>query len=616
VVSPLAEKTIKHVASKLETGEAAGLSEIVELIQHLSTNAFETSVGELATSIGKDVVVTAKVIAAANTIGYNPLGVPVSTITQAIHVIGFNKIRQLAVSLLLVENANRRLNPNEKREIAALALCSGLMAETIMTERGTCSPEHAFICASLRNYGRLLMTTFMIDDYRRAKELSQTTLSEDEAFQNIFGLTPLELGHHLLKSANLPDPILKSLRNLPPGAIKDAAENPDLQLLALADLSVKACELALRSDVSAQEFSFRASALASRSGKVFGLDASGLMGALANTGQQLSEFANSFGLSALTDQFAPRIRARAAGKDVVGYQPRTAGGSSPSIEPAAETVQPTQTPSAAATTNASPNSSATSSAQPAAPTPKHAAEPPEATPIGASPANAKPAHAETSAAPSNSSAALNQASSGTHSPVSSQSTPPTSNTATPIAGSSGSRPPGGEEAIFQHAFQAGIEQLAGLLDDDTVDMRKVYSVVLRSALVGFNSKDAIIFVRDARTHRYLAHFGSGKLFETVKSNAIVRDDERNVFGLCLQRMEDVLISDASDPRIAAHLPSWLKPGLLASFTLLPMQESKQPFAMLMTAWPDKKALGFTVGQIRQVRSLLKLVGTARKLGER
>ncbi|HEY9153986.1 MAG TPA: hypothetical protein VIM69_02575, partial [Opitutaceae bacterium] len=192
----------------------------------------------------------------------------------------------------------------------------------------------------------------------------------------------------------------------------------------------------------------------------------------------------------------------------------------------------------------------------------------------------------------------------------------TGHSATPIPGSNGSRPPGGEEAVFQHAFQAGIEQLAGLLDDDVVDMRKVYSVVLRSALVGFNSKDAIIFVRDARTRRYLAHFGSGKLFDAVKTSAIVRDDERNVFGLCLQRMEDVLISDASDARIAPHLPAWLKPGLLASFTLLPMQESKQPFAMLMTAWPEKKALGFTVGQIRQVRSLLKLVGTARKLGER
>ena|GEM_PF-676325 len=588
MVSPLAEKTIKHVSSQLETGEAAGLSEIVELIQRLSTNAFETSVGELATSIGKDVVVTAKVIAAANTMGYNPLGVPVSTITQAIHVIGFNKIRQLAVSLLLVENANRRLGPNEKREIAALALCSGLMAEQLMAERGTCSPEHAFICASLRNYGRLLMTTFMIDDYRRAKELSHGTVSEDEAFRNIFGLTPLELGHHLLKSANLPDPILQSLRNVPAEAIKDAAEKPDLQLLALADLSVKACELALRSDVSAQEFSFRAAALASRGGKVFGLDASALLSALGTTGQQLSEFANTFGLSALSDQFAPRMRARAAGKDVAGYQARSPETASTKSEAASGSLEKAKAP----------NTSSPSEAPTGKPT----------SAISDRPAATPPAQAGSSAVE-----AMPSPPSGAGSPVSGA---PAVNTASPVAGSGDSRPPAGEEAIFQHAFQAGIEQLAGLLDEETVDMRKVYSVVLRSALVGFNSKDAVIFVRDARTRRYLAHFGSGKLFDAIKTSAIVRDDERNVFGLCLQRMEDVLISDATDPRIAPHLPSWLKPGALASFTLLPMQESKQPFAMLMTAWPDKKALGFTVSQIRQVRSMLKLVGTARKLGER
>lgn len=602
MVSPLAEKTIKHVSSKLENGEAAGLSEIVELIQHLSTNAYDTSIQELAASIGKDVVVTAKVIAAANTIGYNPLGVPVSTITQAIHVIGFNKIRQLAVSLLLVENANRRLNPTEKREIAALALCAGLMAESVMAAHGTASPEHAFICASLRSYGRLLMTAFMIEDYRKAKELSLHDVGEDEAFRNIFGLTPLELGHHLLKTANLPDPILQSLRNVPPEAIRDAAEKPDLQLLALADLSVKACELALRSDVSAQEFSFRASALASRSGKLFGLDASSLIGVIATTGQQLSEFASTFGLSALSDQFAPRIRARAAGKEVAGYQPRVPDTDKSVTDHSATSASGSATNASASSTTSTANHGVSAQSSPLQNSPGKTSATSNPPTNGASSASAgSHPHVDVSQAAAISSGKTDGA--------------PTGNTASPV-GSGDSRPPTGEEAVFQHAFQAGIEQLAGLLDDETVDMRKVYSVVLRSALVGFSSKDALIFVRDARTHRYLAHFGSGKLFEAIKNSAIVRDDERSVFGLCLQRMEDVLISDAADPRIALHLPSWLKPGSLASFTLLPMQESKQPFAMLMTAWPDKKALGFTVSQIRQVRSMLKLVGTARKLGER
>lgn len=566
VVTPLAQKTIKHVAAKLESGEAAGLSEIVELIQKLSSNAYETSVQELGMLIGKDVVVTAKVIAAANTIGYNPSGVEVTTITQAIHVIGFNKIRQLAVSLLLVENANRTLNPKEKREIAALALCSGLMAESVMGQRGTASPEHAFICASLRNYGRLLMTTFMIDEYRRAKIMATSGIAEDEAFNRVFGLTPLELGYHLLASAHLPDPILKSLRKMPPGVVRNITQQPDLELLGLADLSVRVCELALRSDIGAQDFKQQASNLANRSGRAFGLDVEAMLSVLRETGQQLNEFAHTFGLNSLSEQFAPRIQARITGEDPAGYDPKFASRPPAWVTPTAEQV----------------------------------AESSESE--GAAPAPLEPAATEAmeSPAPAASDKASDTASSAG---------------APPVAPSSPAGTPTASEAVFQKAFQSGIEQLAGLLEEEPVDMRKVYEVVLSTAAQGFASADCMIFVREGKGKNFYPTFGTGALFKKVRPVAIVREDERNVFGLCLQRLEDVLIYDAADAKIVSHLPAWIKDSKLGSFVLLPIQENRRPFAVLLAGWPEKKAAGFTVAQIRHVRSMLKLAGTARKLAE-
>lgn len=534
------------MAEQLEAGESAGLSEIVELIQRLSSNAYETSIQELSVLIGRDVVVTARVIAAANTIGYNPAGVPVTTVTQAIHVIGFNKIRQLAVSLLLMENANRHLNANEKRDIAALALCSGLMAESVMNQRGTNSPEQAFICASLRNYGRLLMTAFMIDDYRRATIMATSGLTEDEAFNRVFGLTPLELGYHLLASAHLPEPILKSLRDLPPDAIRTATQQPDMEILALADLSVKLCELALRSDVGAQEFAIKAKQIASRGGKIFGLDADALVNMLRETGQQLNEFAHTFGLNAIADTIGPRIHARITGEDPAGFEPRLP---SPTVAPAdviAAAASPAQPP-------------------PATPTI------PSANPIPTAPA----ASGET----------------------------PSSDTANP-----------NHEAVFQRAFQSGIEQLAGLLDEEPVDMSKIYQVVLRTALQGFACPEAVLWVRNGDTYRAL--YGNGNFFSAVRGTAVLRDDDHNVFGLCLQRLEDVLIYDATEARIVPHIPAWAKTTALASFVLLPIQDNRRPFAVLLAGWPEKKTAGFTVAQIRHVRSMLKLVGTARRLADR
>jgi HD-like signal output (HDOD) protein len=556
VLSPLGQQTIKRVSERLESGESAGLSEIVELIQRLSTNAFETSVQELATLIGKDVVVTAKVIAAANTIGYNPACVQVTTITEAIHVIGFNKIRQLTVSLLLMESANRSLNASEKREIAALALCSGLMAESVMAQRGTISPEHAFICASLRSYGRLLMTSFMIDDYRRARIMATSGVAEDEAFTRVFGLTPLELGYHLLSSAHLPDPILKSLKALPPGVVKSAIQNPELELIALSDLSVNVCELALRPDVSAPEFTKRAQAIAAKTGTLFNLDADGLVSILRKTGEQLNEFAHTFGLTALADQFAPRLEARFSGADPSG------------------------------TRDAFEDSSAASA--------KSA--------IGLSNESAPPDHAKIVDL-----ATERQRIEGNSSPVPPEHEKKSAEESSPVAPT--------QEAAFQAAFQNGIEEIAGLLEEDPVDMRKVYNVILRSALQGFGTTEVAIFVKDSQTRRYRPQFGAGAAYQGFRGIAVARDDDRDVLGLCLQRLEDVLIYDARDPKIAPHLPAWIKNSGFASFVLLPIQENRRPFAILLAGWAEKRTAGFTVAQIRHVRSMLKLAGTARKLAD-
>ncbi len=540
MVHTLAKQTITRVAAGLETGEAAGLAEIVELIQQLSGNANETSVEELAALIGKDIVVTAKVITAANTMGYNPSGVEIATISQAIHVIGFNKIRQLALALLLIENAERTLNPHEKREIAALALCSGLMAEAVMNRHGTHEPEQAFICASLRNYGRLLMTTFMLDEYRQAREISAEGISEDEAFRRVFGLTPLELGHHLLESANLPEAILKSLKALPIDALRQAATSNEIELLVLADLSVKLGELALKPDLSAADFQRGVMSLSARTGRLFGLDPDSLVSILGEASHQLNEFARTFNLTAISQQVNPRLQSRIAGEDPITL--RTA---------------------------------------------------PKLPPLTAAPA------------PSSSTLGVTAA------PATTDATTASTTSAAPLPASA-STPPVTSETIFQQAFETGIEQLASLLDETPVSMSKVYQVVLKSALQGFAARDGLILTRKP-DGLYVCALGSGALFDSVRGRSLCRETDRDVFGISLQRMEDVFIYDAADAKIVPHIPAWMKPGQLASFVLLPIHENKKPFALLLAGWSEKKTKTFSVAQIRQVRSMLKLVGTARRL---
>jgi len=135
----------------------------VQLIQALSAKAREISVTDLAEIVQKHVTVMAKVIAVANTLGYNPSGIEIGTVSQAIQVIGFERIRSLVTSLILVHDAVDATAAMDQRDTAMLALCSGLVAQQVSRDRGTPDPEQAFVAASLRNFGRLLLATYLTD---------------------------------------------------------------------------------------------------------------------------------------------------------------------------------------------------------------------------------------------------------------------------------------------------------------------------------------------------------------------------------------------------------------------------------------------------------------------
>jgi HD-like signal output (HDOD) protein len=122
--STLAERTLERATAAMRSGPAAYLPEIVKLLGTLSANSVQVSVSELADVIQTDPVILAKVIGAANTYGYNPTGIPVTTVTQAVHVIGYERIRTQAMSLVLMKHANGPQSPDERQNAVAFALAS------------------------------------------------------------------------------------------------------------------------------------------------------------------------------------------------------------------------------------------------------------------------------------------------------------------------------------------------------------------------------------------------------------------------------------------------------------------------------------------------------------
>ncbi|MEO7599970.1 MAG: HDOD domain-containing protein [Opitutus sp.] len=298
----------------------ACLPEIVKLMRTLSRNSSEVSVPELANVIQKDPIIFMKVLSAANTLGYNPGRVPVTTVDQAIHIIGYERIRTLAMSLLLVEQTSRTQGAEEQREVAVLALTAGAIAQGAAKLRPMINPDEAFVCASLRSFGRIIMVTCMLEEYRAAQQLAEARPS-DEAFRETFGLTPLELGYQLLMAAELPEEILTTLKALPPETIANLSTSPSEQMLALTDFAAQLAELALAPQLTAAEFAVQSKLLASRYAHLLPDLAEQIAPLVDTATAQLNQFISTLHIKSLPPRLLNRLRCRSEQRDPASVNP-------------------------------------------------------------------------------------------------------------------------------------------------------------------------------------------------------------------------------------------------------------------------------------------------------
>lgn len=522
--SSLAARTLARATAALQSNPIASLPEIVRLMRRLSGDSGQVSVGELAEVIQMDAAILTKVLGVANTLGYNPGGVPVTTVTQAVHVIGFERIRSLAMALLLIERTSRHQTGEEQREACALALTSGCLAQTAAASRMRLDPEQAFVCAALRNYGRIVMAGCMRDDYRDAQQRA-TGCPDDEAYREVFGLTPLELGRELLKAANLPEDMLNAVRELPPGALTVLDRHPEAQMMALVDFSSKLARLALQPEAAPGAFATQAAELCARFKLVLPDLAADLPHLVGSASRQIDHLVRVCKLRGMPLQSLSRLRAR-----------------STALDPANRVIP-----------------------APVAPEVLAVADPPL---IAAGAALASVAGPEPAVVCAS------------------------------LAGLPGD---------FSGGWSAKISQVADLLRQPSGSCEAVFGVVAQAVCHGMRTGECLVFsVRSGQPGFPLTH-GHGRMFAALRATARVQAGDRTVFGVCLERRENILIHHARDPKILPYLPAWLREASgLGAFALLPLTDGKTAHGVVLAGWAEARQIALSSDEVRQIRALLAL----------
>lgn len=282
------------------------LSDSVASIQRVAASENE-NLGTLAGEILKDVALTHKLLRLVNTAHYSQAGGgSISTVSRAVQLMGFAGVRNLALSLVLVEHMNDKLHAQQIRQEFLRALMAGTLAEELCPGGMAHTPgahgviEEAFLGAMFQNLGRLLAEFYFPEEAEQVRRLvrpgvapARTTprppMPEAAASISVLGLSYEDLGLGVARHWGLPDTLQRCMRaatgtppSQPPAAVPE-------RLRWLASAANEIADTLLHHEP--EEATRKLAELAERHARAIGVPAREMIAAVGRSRGRLTELA-------------------------------------------------------------------------------------------------------------------------------------------------------------------------------------------------------------------------------------------------------------------------------------------------------------------------------------
>jgi len=218
------------------------LSDSVSAINKL-TNSDRESITKLSNTILKDYALTNKILRMVNSAYYRQAGGGgISTVSRAVIVLGFDTIRNIAITVLLFEHLQNKGNARELKEAFLRANLAGLLARDASQKFMAKDMEEAFICSMFHGLGQLLGQFYFPEEIEEIHKLmQQKRISEQAASTQVLGLSFEDMGMGIARIWGFPATIVGSMRRLPEGQIKKPATHEE-QLRVISGFSNELCD--------------------------------------------------------------------------------------------------------------------------------------------------------------------------------------------------------------------------------------------------------------------------------------------------------------------------------------------------------------------------------------
>jgi HD-like signal output (HDOD) protein len=194
------------------------MSQTITLLNKLKSSG-EMSSDDLSNVILKDYALTLKILRLINSVGFVQFG-EVTTISRAIMLLGFENIRNIALTLLLYEQIGGSSGEKVK-ELLLRSICGGILAQHLAEETKFVNVEEAFICSLFHTFGKIMVAFYMPEKTEEVMKLcAEKGSSEDVAAMSVLGASYEALGMEIAETWNFPKKIIATMKKMRPSDIR------------------------------------------------------------------------------------------------------------------------------------------------------------------------------------------------------------------------------------------------------------------------------------------------------------------------------------------------------------------------------------------------------------
>jgi len=289
------------------------LSESVSTINKIAGSDKET-ISNLSNSILKDFSLTNKILRLVNSVYYRQAGGgSISTISRAVLVLGFDAVRNIAITVMLFEHLQNKGNANQLKEDFLRANLAAILAKDISERAASRDVEQVFICSMFHNLGRLLSQFYFPEESEEIKRtMDQKPCSEDVAAVQVLGLSFEDLGIGIARTWGFPNLIVNSMRKLPAGNVRKANTAED-RMRILSGFSNELCGLI--SDVEPEQRDKALRKVSARYGDTIPLSEQALRDTMEKSFQEVVQFAGIIGINLKKSAFGRQLQRWGAKSD-------------------------------------------------------------------------------------------------------------------------------------------------------------------------------------------------------------------------------------------------------------------------------------------------------------